>query len=320
MKTPILFAAFTLAATAAYAADATFDRSLSVGAAPTVSISNGSGYVHVSAGQGNQVHITGHVHAHPGWLRSSGDIDQRVKQIAANPPITQTGDIVTINRHESSDLFDNVSIDYDVILPHTASLTARIGSGDLQIVGVDNLTSASSGSGSIHVDNAGANVHLSAGSGSIDASHLGPHVEIRTGSGSIHALDVHGAATLETGSGSQELSLSAPGDVTSRSSSGGVRISGVSGALRASAGSGTIEVTGNPTSDWRLQTGSGGVHLATDASAHFTLEADTGSGGVKVNRPVVMQGSLNRHHVSGTVNGGGPTVRVTTGSGSVTVR
>jgi len=33
-----------------------------------------------------------------------------------------------------------------------------------------------------------------------------------------------------------------------------------------------------------------------------------------------MQGSLNKHHVSGTVNGGGPTIRATTGSGDVTIR
>jgi hypothetical protein len=32
-----------------------------------------------------------------------------------------------------------------------------------------------------------------------------------------------------------------------------------------------------------------------------------------------MQGALNRHHVLGTVNGGGPTIRATTGSGDVTI-
>jgi type IV secretory pathway TrbL component len=32
-----------------------------------------------------------------------------------------------------------------------------------------------------------------------------------------------------------------------------------------------------------------------------------------------MQGSLNRHHVSGTVNSGGPTLRASTGSGSITI-
>jgi hypothetical protein len=32
-----------------------------------------------------------------------------------------------------------------------------------------------------------------------------------------------------------------------------------------------------------------------------------------------MQGSLERHHITGNVNGGGPTVKVETGSGSVRI-
>jgi hypothetical protein len=33
-----------------------------------------------------------------------------------------------------------------------------------------------------------------------------------------------------------------------------------------------------------------------------------------------MQGQLNKQHVVGTVNGGGPTVRAATGSGNITIR
>jgi len=54
-------------------------------------------------------------------------------------------------------------------------------------------------------------------------------------------------------------------------------------------------------------------------NARFTLDADTGSGTVQIAQPIVMQGSLNRHHVSGTVNGGGPTLRANTGSGSIII-
>jgi hypothetical protein len=33
-----------------------------------------------------------------------------------------------------------------------------------------------------------------------------------------------------------------------------------------------------------------------------------------------MQGSLNNHHITGSVNGGGPIVRASTGSGSIDIR
>jgi len=32
-----------------------------------------------------------------------------------------------------------------------------------------------------------------------------------------------------------------------------------------------------------------------------------------------MQGTINRHRVTGTVNGGGPTIRASTGSGDITI-
>ena len=67
--------------THAFAADseATFDKTLSVGASPTVALSTGSGYIHVTPGTDKQFHIIGHVHSHPGWLFTSANEDS-VKQ------------------------------------------------------------------------------------------------------------------------------------------------------------------------------------------------------------------------------------------------
>jgi hypothetical protein len=289
-----------LPATAALAAEGTFDKTFAVSGAPSVSVAAGSGYIHVYPGSGNQVHIVGHVHSNPSWF--SSDADARVREIVASPPIAQSGNTITVSAPSpGSNLFNNISIDYDVTTPNATTLKAHTGSGGIEIGGIQGTVTATSGSGSIHVDN------------------IGPAPNIETGSGRIEATNVHGAAYVHTGSGSIQLSLAAPGDVNAHTGSGSIHIDGVSGSLRASTGSGSIQAGGNPTSEWRAESGSGSIRLQLAPGARFNLNASTGSGSIHTELPILTQGDLNRHHVTGSVNGGGPTVRASTGSGSISI-
>ncbi|MGA3011813.1 MAG: DUF4097 family beta strand repeat-containing protein [Terracidiphilus sp.] len=267
-------AALTLAAVPALATEATFDRTLSVNGHVELSVSTGSGNIHLTRGADNQVHIFGRVKS------SWGGSDAQVREIAAHPPIEQTGNIVRIGaRHEN---LHNISIDYEIQAPENAILDAG------------------SGSGNIIVDGVGQNAKLS------------------TGSGSIHAVGLHGGFTANTGSGTIYAEQVGVGDVKAQTGSGTVELRNLHGGLRAGAGSGSIKVGGTPSSDWKLETGSGSVELWS-GNAGFTLDASTGSGSIHSDRDVVTHGESNRHHMSGTLSGGGPTVRIQTGSGSIRI-
>jgi hypothetical protein len=278
-------ALLTFAAATALAADASFDRTLNVSGAPNVSVSTGSGNVHLHPGSANQVHIVAHLHSgHNGWMSGGSDVDSRIQQIANNPPIVQSGNDITIGeRHNNNDLYRNISIDYDITLPASSNITAGSGSGD------------------------------------VDIQNVGATLKAQTGSGNVNAIGIQGMATLGTGSGDITLHQTGSGDVKAETGSGNIHLQGLSGALKASTGSGDIEAGGQPTADWRLSTGSGSVRLIV-GNAHFNFDAETGSGSITVSQPITMQGSLNRHHVSGVVNGGGPTVKVGTGSGDIQVK
>jgi hypothetical protein len=285
MNVKILLATASLAiTTAAFAADGNFERTLSVSGSPNVSVATGSGFIHLKPGSDSQVHIVGHVHTNHGWM--NGDAESRVQQIISNPPIAQNGNEITIGKnHGDNDLFRNISIDYDVTLPRASNINAATGSGDMTI------------------DNVGATL------------------KAQTGSGSVRASGIQGQATLGTGSGDVELNQAGPGDVRAETGSGSLRLRGVNGALKASTGSGDIEIQGNPTTDWKLSTGSGSIRMDLGSSAKFNLVADTGSGSINIAQPITMQGSLNRgHHITGAVNGGGPTIRANTGSGDISIR
>ena len=229
-------AALALAAIPALASEATFDRNLTVNGRVELSVATGSGYVHITRGSGSRLHISGRVRSN--W----GGSDEKVREIAANPPIEQTGNIVRIGHHEN---LHNISIDYDIEAPADSYLDATTGSGDITDDGV------------------GENARLNTGSGSIELHNL-------------------------------------------------------KGALHAHTGSGNIRVNGSPVSEWKLGTGSGSVDL-TVGNTGLTLDASTGSGKISTDHEMTVQGSFDRHHMTGKLNGGGPTVRVETGSGNIEV-
>src|SRR5215475_5173788 len=273
--------ALLLAPAALLAADGTFDKTLQTSGAVTLYVNTGSGYIHITPGSDSSVHIVGHVHASK-WNSwiDSGSPEQRVQQVVSNPPIEQSGNTITIGKHTE---YHNISIDYDITTPKGTDLTGNSGSGD------------------IHV------------------SDLSGPAKLNTGSGTIEASGLSGRTTLETGSGDIRAEMLSSTGVKAQTGSGSIRLKNVQGDLYAETGSGDMEIQGQPTASWRLQTGSGSVTIAT-GSSKFSLDASTGSGSVHSDPPITTHGSFEKHHITGDVNGGGPTVRVETGSGDIRIR
>ena len=225
-------AALALATLPALASEATFERTLTVSGKVELSVSTGSGNIHLPPASGNQVHIFGRVKS--GW----GGSDERVKEIAAHPPIEQTGNIVRIGGHHEN--LRNISIDYEIEAPAEAYLEAN------------------SGSGNVTDDGVGQNAKLS------------------TGSGEIHATGLHGGFSAGTGSGNIYAEQIGEGDVKAETGSGNIELKNLHGGLRAGTGSGNIKVGGTPASPWHLETGSGNVEFWA-GNAALTLDAETGS-------------------------------------------
>lgn len=269
-------AALVLAASAmtACCAEATFERDLAVNGRVELTVSTGSGTIHLIPGSSNRVHVFGRVRSN--W----GGSDDEVREIAAHPPVEQTGNIVRVGAQRMN--LHNISIDYEIEAPANAFLTA------------------SSGSGSVNDDGIGADAKLS------------------TGSGSIHATGLQGGFSLDTGSGSIYAEQTGTGDVRAQTGSGSIELRNLHGALTAHTGSGSIKASGTPDGPWRLETGSGGVEMWSN-DAPMTLDASTGSGGIHCDREITVQSSWGKHHLVGKIGGGGPTVRIETGSGSITV-
>jgi hypothetical protein len=282
MKLRLLAGALLLtASTAAFAADNRFERTLDVTAQPDLYVSTGSGDITLHAGSDNQIHVVGHVHA--GWAMF-GDVQGRIQRIIESPPIVQNGNSIRIGESNDHDLFNNISIDYDITAPASVALNLHSGSGDITI------------------------------------DHLGRYLSATSGSGDIRAHGINGPAELGTGSGNIQLDEVGAGDIKTKTGSGDIKVHGLNGGFMARSGSGEIQADGHLTGAANLSSGSGGIRLHLTPDAHFNLEASTGSGDIHVNFPgAPQQGDNSRHHLTAPINGGGPALEVRTSSGDVEI-
>ncbi|MGB0123254.1 MAG: DUF4097 family beta strand repeat-containing protein [Silvibacterium sp.] len=271
--------ALAITPAALLASEGTFDKTLPVNGAVNLNVGTGSGYIHITPGPDGSVHIIGHVHSGYG-LFSGSSADQRVREVTDNPPIVQNGSSIEVGKNTH---YQNISIDYVITAPRGTTLEANSGSGDLNI------------------------------------SNLGGPLKAGTGSGNIEANDLSGDVALNTGSGDIRAQMSNAHYVKAETGSGTIHLQGVTGGLYAETGSGDIEIGGQPGDGWKLETGSGSITLNTGSQARFTLDASTGSGDVHSDPPMTTHGSTDKHHVTGDINGGGPVVRVETGSGDIRI-
>jgi beta-lactamase regulating signal transducer with metallopeptidase domain len=219
------------------------------------------------------------VHIH-GIVKLNHDGDPaQAQQIAANPPIEQQGNTIRIGGQQEN--LHNVSISYVIEAPADTVLNATTGSGNITDTGV------------------------------------GQGAKLSTGSGNIMATGIDGGFKAQTGSGNIAIDGSGQGDAKAQTGSGTIDLKGVHGSLIAQTGSGRIKAEGTPSSPWKLQTGSGNIELAT-GNAPITLDASAGSGSISA-QATMMQTSADKHHMHVQLNGGGPEVRVQTGSGDIRI-
>ncbi len=203
----------------------------------------------------------------------------QAQQIAANPPIEQQGNTIRIGGHQEN--LHNISISYEIEAPADTALKAATGSGNITDTGV------------------------------------GQDAKLSTGSGNITATGIEGGFKAQTGSGNISIDGTGQGDAKAQTGSGTIDLKGVHGSLEAQTGTGSIKAAGTPSSPWKLQSGSGSIELST-GNAPMDLDASAGSGSIST-KAATTQTSMDKHHLHAQLNGGGPEVRVQTGSGSIRV-
>ncbi len=182
--------------------------------------------------------------------------------------------------------FSRGTIAVSVTLPPTANLDLSTGNGDVTLSSFGGSLRAATGNGTIHASDLRGNLAMHTGNGSFDGSGLDGSLDVHTGNGAIHASGRFDALELDSGRG-------------------GIHVTALSGSKMASG--------------WRIGTGVGPITVVLPADISAELSASTGVGHIATKFPVTISGSLAGSSVNGRLGAGGPTLRIHTGVGDVTI-
>jgi DUF4097 and DUF4098 domain-containing protein YvlB len=146
--------------------------------------------------------------------------------------------------------------------------------------------------------------------------------QIHSGDGSISARDLKGEIRLSTGDGSIEANA-IDGVFEARTGDGHIKVEGRWDRLELDTKDGGIDADVRSGSKmaarWRVETGDGHVTLRLPDNFAAELDAHTGDGHITVDLPTTVQGAVRGSEFRGKLNGGGETLVLRTGDGTIRV-
>jgi DUF4097 and DUF4098 domain-containing protein YvlB len=148
-------------------------------------------------------------------------------------------------------------------------------------------------------------------------------VNLRTGDGRIEIAGLKGEMDLHSGDGSERLD-NVDGKLHADTSDGHIRADGRFDELDLKTGDGHVEVRAangsSLSAGWRLETGDGNVTLEIPADLAADVNLHTGDGHIDLEMPVATSGQIRENEVHGKLNGGGSSLTIHTGDGSIHLR
>src|SRR5262245_7504686 len=211
-----------------------------------------------------------------------------------------------------------------------ADVRLETGGGSIRVVSAKGRVDAQSGGGNIQLESAQA-MALETGGGSINVVNSVGDVRATTGGGNIQAGSIGGRAFLETGGGSIRVN-SSNGPVSAQSGGGSIELYKLRQGAQVETGSGGIIAEfislGAASAGSHLETSAGDVvvYLADVVKAEISAAIDVGNGhAIRSDFGTIKISSdgddiAGEFFANGSLNGGGPALRIHTSVGNIDLR
>jgi DUF4097 and DUF4098 domain-containing protein YvlB len=264
------------------------------------------GDITIKTGDVSTVHITAKQ-----VIRASSE--QEADEILTKLTLTmeQNGNDVTAEakyeKRSGGSWFSNwppVNVSFEVTLPKNFNLNLNTSGGDIKAASVQ---------GNVRARTSGGNLTFDRVDGEIDAHTSGGDIVLK-----------EGTARAKLGTSGGDIEIDRAGGPTEVATSGGdITINSVTQLLSATTSGGNVHATLTEPmkQDTILSTSGGDVRVRVAKGAGFELDASTSGGDVRAEGMTITiaKGGVGKSRLAGTVNGGGPRLKLRSSGGDIAV-
>jgi len=294
-----------------------FERAIDVMPGATLDVTTIRGRIDVTIHEARQIRVDGTVTVRvSAGFTGAGDPLVLARRVADHPPIEVAGNLVRLRPPANDDELRALTVAYQVRVPPDTTIIIGTDSGAVTVDGVKAPVTVTTQSSAVTLSRLEGKTEVKTGSGDVHVDRAAGGLRVVTQSSSITLRALSGPLEARTQSGAVRASFAGAGSADVETGSSAIQLEGLSGRTMVRTQSGRVELGGAPTAGWDVTTGSSVIEAAFAPSAKFTLEATSHSSSVRLTS-IAVDGFSAKERVSGTVGGGGPTVRLASRSGQI---
>ncbi len=197
---------------------------------------------------------------------------------------------------------------------------AKTSGGSLRFGNITGTVWGRTSGGSIKLTSCDSPVDLKTSGGSIDVGDVAGDVQAQTSGGGLRFGDIQGSIWGKTSGGSIRVE-NCRGGADVHTSGGSIRLESVGGDVNAKTSGGSIRtsITTQLEEACSLRTSGGGITVTLTPDIAIDVDAETSGGRVSTDFVVtsVVQGKVPKNRLKGSINGGGPLLKLRTSGGSI---
>ena len=242
----------------------------------------------------------------------------------------QNDDGVTIRAKHNGEILrrwsrerNRLRVKFLITVPQRYNVDLKTAGGGISVEDLEGEVRSQTSGGGLRFGSIKGPVWGRTSGGSVKLEGTQGDAELKTSGGGITIGSVEGTVEAITSGGSIRIDR-VTGSVNAKTSGGGITVEEVMGDITAKTSGGSIKayISRQPEGNCSLETSGGNVTAYLLEDIAVDVEARTSGGSVSTDVPVatVVQGKINKSRLQGTINGGGPLLKLRTFGGSIHLR